>query len=124
MFRLTQLRRTAPILTISAVLATAGAATAQDTSVERVLNEETGNYEITRQVTGADGTITSELICGEGNTENNAQGCVRQRTFTGVDGNTVTGTSALIKGPERTRTIGRVTGPDGGERRFLRRIKN
>ncbi len=124
MFRWTTLRRNASILTVSTLLTTSGAALAQESSVERILNEETGNYELNRTVTGDNGVITTQRVCGEGSRENDAQGCVRQRTNTGADGNTATGTSALIQGPQRTRAVGKVTGPDGGERRFLRRFKN
>lgn len=123
MFRLTTARRTASILFTTTLLAASGAS-AQGVSVERGLNEDTGNYEMTRSRSGTNGSVTTERACGEGEVQNAVQGCVRVKTVTTADGQSYTKETAVIQGPVRTRAVGRTTNADGEQRKFLRRFRN
>lgn len=125
MFRLTNLRRKASILTVSTLVATSAAyAQSDNVSVDRGLNEDTGNYEMSRSITvDSGGSVTTQRVCGAGETEG-MNGCVRVKTFTGADGQTATKEQLIIQGPHRTRALSRSTNANGDQRRFLRRWRN
>ena len=126
MFRLTTLRRVVSAFTLS-TLAAASAAAAQgvETSTERYYDKETGNYVMSRAVTGADGgTMTYDRTCGGHDTYDSVSGCVSSKTVTGQDGQTASRERATIKGPIRTRSVGRTTGPEGNSVTRFRRFRN
>lgn len=127
MFRLTNLRRTASILTITTLAATSPvvAQTLSDNvSIERAYNEETGNYEMRRITTGENGTITTSRVCGEGEVENGRQGCFQVKSVAGVNGKSAAKGEVVVQGPVRTRAVGKTATPDGEERQFQRRWRN
>lgn len=126
MFRPTDLRGAMPALAIITLFAASGPALAQSgVSTERVYDPETGDYTVSRSVSGEDGgTYTTERTCATHEVYDAIQGCVSSRSATNADGQTTTRERMQIEGPVRTRSAGRFTNSDGDQTLRHRRWRN
>lgn len=120
MFRLTSLNGAISALAITTFLAASGTALANDgISTERVYDPETGDYTVSRTVTGDEGgAYTKERSCATHETYDSINGCVSSRSVTGTGGETVSRERLEIEGPVRTRSASRLTNSEGDQ--FLR----
>lgn len=67
------------------------------------------------------GTVTTNVVCGEGQ-QTAIAGCVSNRTLTGADGQVMERQRVIVQGAERTRVLGRTTGPNGNTLFRTRRL--
>ncbi|KKL24719.1 hypothetical protein LCGC14_2412510 [marine sediment metagenome] len=119
---MTQLGKTRKFLLCVALMASAGAVQAADVTGDRSYDSETGTYSTTREVVAENGaSVTVDRTCTDGD---RADGCLKSRTVTGLDGESVTREQLVVNGPRGQRTLRRFTDTAGETHVNRRRWRN